>query len=209
VQRFSADLGANEGVTLNDARGGLAATVRNDSIVVIGGRNGGNAVIGSVEIYSDNQGFWSDSEPLIIRRENHTAATVGSNTYVIGGLDASGKTLASVEAKIFMGAVTSVNSDKSGRPETISLGQNYPNPFNAGSVITFAVRNSNKMTNLSVFNLQGRLVKNLLHAKIAAGEYSVQWNGQDASGHDVASGIFIYTLKQGDSKISKKMLLVR
>ncbi|MBE2254556.1 MAG: hypothetical protein IAE65_00020, partial [Ignavibacteria bacterium] len=56
----------------------------------------------------------------------------------------------------------SINQISSGVPDNFRLDQNYPNPFNAGTKIRFAVKDNNSIVNLSVYDVSGRLVKNLL-----------------------------------------------
>jgi hypothetical protein len=44
---------------------------------------------------------------------------------------------------------------------------------------------------------------------VAAGRYSVVWNGRDAAGTEVASGVYLYRLRVGSREESRKLLLVR
>lgn len=95
------------------------------------------------------------------------------------------------------------------------LMQNIPNPFNPSTTIIFRVPatqlHGRDVTNVSleVFSLRGRLVKRLFNAPSGAGEHEVFWDGTNAVGEVVPSGVYVYVLKTGDSRVARKMLLIR
>ena len=62
---------------------------------------------------------------------------------------------------------------------------------------------------LTVYNMVGQKVNVLENRIQSAGSHTVQWNGTDLSGRDVASGIYLYRLENGDITITKKMVLMR
>ena len=93
-------------------------------------------------------------------------------------------------------------------PEVLSLRQNYPNPFNPTTRIEYYLDRS-AFIELTIYNLSGQVVKTLVDAKQSAGEHFVEWNGLDASGQPVASGIYIYELLTSDRWLSKKMVLIK
>jgi len=93
-------------------------------------------------------------------------------------------------------------------PEDITLRQNYPNPFNPSTEIVYSLTNESHVT-LTVYNMVGQKV-NVLENKVnTAGVHTVQWNGTDLFGRDVASGIYLYTLESGEITMTKKMILMR
>ncbi len=93
-------------------------------------------------------------------------------------------------------------------PEQFELGQNYPNPFNPSTEINFKVQ---KITNveISIYNLNGQLVCNLVNEEKNIGIYTVTWNGLDSNGKAVPSGVYFYTMKADNYHTSKKMTLIR
>ncbi|MFQ5652341.1 MAG: cohesin domain-containing protein [bacterium] len=95
-------------------------------------------------------------------------------------------------------------------PQDFALEQNYPNPFNPETKIVFDLPSglSSEVT-LQVFNLQGQLVRTLLNARLLPGTHAVVWDGVDARGQAVASGVYVYTLRTKDFVATKKMLLLR
>ncbi len=92
--------------------------------------------------------------------------------------------------------------------EDYVLEQNYPNPFNPETVIPFNLRQAGEVT-LSVYNLQGQKVCDLVSGKLPAGRHTVKWNGRDGHGVLMPSGIYVYTLKVNDFVTSKKMHFLR
>ncbi len=89
------------------------------------------------------------------------------------------------------------------------LNENYPNPFNPSTTISYnLIEDSN--VELSIYNLKGQKVKQLVKNHLSAGQHSVNWNGTDNNGKDVSSGIYLYKLKVGNHYTStKKMILLK
>ncbi len=100
--------------------------------------------------------------------------------------------------------------------EAFTLSRNYPNPFNPGTRIEFQVPEQSQV-HLSVFDILGRPVKTLVDGVFPPSRgtpYFVPWDGTDASGARVASGVYFYRMKAtGVSGTSSsqimKMILVR
>lgn len=93
-------------------------------------------------------------------------------------------------------------------PKENSLVQNYPNPFNPSTVIQFKLSAPSTVT-LTIFDILGRVVQELLDERRAAGTYSIKWA---ASGQ--SSGIYYYrmTARNDAGQLftqSKRMILVK
>jgi hypothetical protein len=93
-------------------------------------------------------------------------------------------------------------------PTQTELAQNYPNPFNPQTRIDFALPAGSNVR-LEVFDLLGRRISTLVDGPYEPGRYSVIWNGQDASGNSVASGIYFYRLTTDSGTRQEKMTLLR
>lgn len=93
-------------------------------------------------------------------------------------------------------------------PEQFVLRRNYPNPFNPETKIEYDLPEESDVA-FSIFNMKGELVRELVHARQAAGSHSVTWDARDSAGRSVASGIYVYKLTAGAFRQSHKMLLVR
>jgi hypothetical protein len=90
----------------------------------------------------------------------------------------------------------------------LALHQNYPNPLSSGTSIRFVLPVTTS-ADLSVYDVSGRLVRNLHQGEIAAGMHQSYWDGTDSRGHYVSSGIYFYRLTAGDQRVTKRMTLVR
>ena len=93
-------------------------------------------------------------------------------------------------------------------PGVFALAQNYPNPFNPSTEISFTL-NEAADVNLSIFNMLGQKVRTLTSGSKPAGVYSLEWDGRDEMGQSVSTGIYLYTLSNGSTSITKKMALMK
>jgi predicted lipoprotein with Yx(FWY)xxD motif len=90
----------------------------------------------------------------------------------------------------------------------LALGQNHPNPFNPSTTISFSLPEAAPVQ-LSIVNAEGKLVKTLVDDTFDAGVKEVVWNGTDAAGSRVSSGVYFYRLRSGKSILTRKMVLVK
>ncbi len=88
------------------------------------------------------------------------------------------------------------------------LAQNVPNPFNPSTTIRFSLAARGRAT-VAVFDAGGRWVRTLLDEDRAAGDHALQWDGRDAAGRPVASGVYFCRLIAGSAVESKKMVLLK
>lgn len=89
-----------------------------------------------------------------------------------------------------------------------SLMQNFPNPFNPSTNIRFSIPSSGtrkeNRVNLSVYDINGKLIEGLVDKNLPQGEYEVTFNGSNYS-----SGIYFYRLTYGNFSAVNKMILVK
>ncbi len=88
------------------------------------------------------------------------------------------------------------------------LEQNVPNPFNPVTRIGFSVPERAPVS-LRIYDVHGRLIATLADGNVPAGRHSLLWDGRNASGEQVASGLYFYRLAAGDHTQSRKMLLLK
>ncbi|MBD3222476.1 hypothetical protein GF314_14670 [bacterium] len=105
-----------------------------------------------------------------------------------------------------LGGVTAVDET----PDALAVDLTAaPNPFNPLTTLRFRLA-SDGATQLGVFDLHGRLVRSLVRDVLPAGEHTVTWNGRDALGRPVSSGVyFVRMLTAGGEQLSRKLLLAR
>lgn len=103
----------------------------------------------------------------------------------------------------------STSGDSSITPANYGLQQNYPNPFNPSTSISFTFAEDNDVE-LIIYNVKGEKIKTIYNGHVYANEHnSVVWNGKDADGKQVASGVYFYKLKAGTTEYRKKMIMVK
>jgi len=88
------------------------------------------------------------------------------------------------------------------------LRQNRPNPFTSSTTIAFTMFTEAPVA-LSVYNIQGRLIRTVLEDVRGRGDHSMTWDGKDELGVDVAAGVYLYRLSVADYEDTGKMILVR
>ena len=88
--------------------------------------------------------------------------------------------------------------------------QNYPNPFNPTTTIAYHVPGLAGETHhvtLEVFDAEGRLVRRLVDAEVAAGRQNARWSGETERGGQVGPGVYLYRFRCGEVEESRKMIL--
>ena len=88
------------------------------------------------------------------------------------------------------------------------LAQNAPNPFNPRTMIRYASAADGEVS-LRIYDLRGRLVRNLVDSKLPAGKHQASWDGRDDGGRVLPSGVYHYVLRTLDSELKRKMVLLR
>ena len=98
---------------------------------------------------------------------------------------------------------SATNTEEEDKASVFALEQNYPNPFNPSTVINYSVANRGEVS-LSVYNLLGQKVAQLVNGTKAAGSYNVTWNATAA-----ASGMYYYRLEAGGQVLTQKMMSIK
>jgi hypothetical protein len=93
-------------------------------------------------------------------------------------------------------------------PITFALHQNYPNPFNPITTLRYDLTEVNLVT-LTVYDMRGRMVVQLVNTAQEAGFKSVQWNATDSMGRPVSAGVYLYKIQAGEFVETKKMILLK
>jgi len=82
-----------------------------------------------------------------------------------------------------------VERQGTGLPTQFALNQNYPNPFNPTTTLSFSIVKS-AFTEVTVYNILGQKVANLVGQQLTPGTYTTKWNGTDDHGMAVSSGVY-------------------
>lgn len=151
-----------------------------------------------------------DGQGRMVVNETENYRTIASS--VIMGAMASGDSLnlkaylVSEMVNYFLGynPSTSIQQDLSA---ILSLG-NYPNPFLSETHIEFTLAHAGRVI-LNVYNLQGKVVKQLKNEDMMPGTYNVIWDATNDRGVPVEGGYYFYELITGNQSTTEKMILVR
>ncbi len=100
------------------------------------------------------------------------------------------------------------DTDPDNLPSGYILEQNYPNPFNPTTSIQFALPTKSNVK-LEVFNLLGQKIAIITDGQFEAGRHTVNWDGTNSSGGQVASGIYFYRLEADGFEQTLKMILLK
>ncbi len=108
--------------------------------------------------------------------------------------------------------LTEVALRKMATPVEFSLRQNYPNPFNPETSIEYGLPEPAQVK-ITIYDINGHEIRNLVSGNQAAGIHSVKWDGRDETGNKVVSGIYFYHFKAiGAKKVfsqTNKMILMK
>ncbi len=84
---------------------------------------------------------------------------------------------------------------------------NYPNPFNPSTRIAYEIKAPGHLS-LKVFNVRGELVKVLVDRQVSGGGFA-EWDGTNAQGGAVSSGVYLYEARMGEEARVAKMVLLK
>ncbi len=85
---------------------------------------------------------------------------------------------------------------------------NYPNPFNPSTTINFSLLQSCDVE-LSIYNVKGQKIKQLVSEQLTASQHSVVWNGDNENGNNVSSGVYFYKLETNNELKINKAIIVK
>lgn len=93
-------------------------------------------------------------------------------------------------------------------PQKLTLKPNFPNPFNSVTTIRYDLPQSCFVT-LEIYNLLGQKVRTLVAETRVPGEYKINWDGHDAGGNLLPSGIYLSQLKANNQILVRKIALIK
>ena len=88
------------------------------------------------------------------------------------------------------------------------LGKNYPNPFNPSTSFTYFIP-KDEIIDIRIFDLNGKVVKNLVKEKKRVGHNSIKWDATNDQGQKVSAGVYLYSIEATGFRQTKKMILLK
>jgi len=160
--------------------------------------DGNNTLTYSAKLSNGNPlPAWLNFDPAT-RTFSGTLEQVGTYSIKVTATDT---VQASVASTFNLKVVDNVSiSDKKSYQQLL---QAYPNPFNPSTAIKFSTR-EDAQVRLSVYNLKGELVTDLVNQKLVAGLHSYNFNA-----HHLSTGIYFYKLQVNNQSITKSLLLLK
>jgi hypothetical protein len=188
------------GVTTDDRIEAIEAVSGSEVRVLVSG-------IDRVLVYEsfDGGATWEVSDPGL--RHPDFSATYADDFFVAddGGIWAAGY-LGLILAR--EGVATAADENLARFPVRPVLHGASPNPFNPATEISFTLP-AESHVRLEIFDLRGRAVAQLVDGALAAGPHTVRWDGRDASGRALGSGVFLARLRWAGGQDATKLLLVK
>ena len=93
-------------------------------------------------------------------------------------------------------------------PQGFALEQNFPNPFNPFTTLRYDLP-EDALVDITIYDMMGRVVSNLVSSTQNAGYKSIQWNATNNEGQPVSAGVYLYTIQAGKFRQTKKMVLLK
>ncbi len=93
-------------------------------------------------------------------------------------------------------------------PIPLTFYQNYPNPFNTNTTIRYYLPEPGPVV-LEIYDVAGRKIIELVNKEQAKGRHQIEWDGRDAGGTFVGSGIYFSRLRADKKVVSKKLVMIR
>ena len=93
-------------------------------------------------------------------------------------------------------------------PNQFTLHQNYPNPFNPITTLKYDLP-EDSFVDITVYDMLGNVVNNLINKNQNSGSKSVQWNATNNQGESVSAGVYLYKIQAGEFSQTKKMILLK
>ena len=157
--------------------------------------------------FSDIQGGWEgegniDADPLFCLSDS-TDFTLAENSPCVS----TGENGADMGA-LSIGCDTMLATHQNNMPLQYALYQNYPNPFNPTTTFRYHLPKY-ALVNITIYDMMGRIVNNLVSSQQNAGYKSIQWNATNNAGQPVSAGLYLYTIQVGEFKQTKKLVLLK
>ena len=147
------------------------------------------------------QGQGSVSHQTIYTYTDNTVIDNETYDYRIADVDYDGN-------KVYHSMTVMGVSPGTAVPLSFVLHQNYPNPFNPITQIKYELPKAS-LVNITIYDMIGRIVNNLVSSQQTAGYKSLQWNATNNRGQPVSAGVYLYKIQAGEFRQTKKMILLK
>ena len=92
--------------------------------------------------------------------------------------------------------------------QNFTISEAFPNPFNPSTSLIFNV-NKEEMVKITIYDLLGNRIKNLVNDHYSKGSHSISWHARNNQGQTVSAGVYLYKVQAGEFQSTKKMILLK
>ena len=138
--------------------------------------------------------------------DQNTSAIQYNDTLYLGALHENHMGIIPIPEEIL--STSQKNDDSNLIVSKHQLNQNYPNPFNPKTTLEYELP-VNAFIKITIYDMLGNEVKNLVSTNQSPGFKSIQWNSTNNQGESVSAGVYIYSIEAGDYRQTKKMILLK
>jgi len=92
--------------------------------------------------------------------------------------------------------------------QELSVFQASPNPFNPVTTISYGIPDQQHVE-IAIYDTSGRLVRSLVSQSMPAGEHTIQWDATNNQGSTVASGVYLYQIRTGNTLKTQQVVLLK
>jgi hypothetical protein len=151
-------------------------------------------------------GAWNSAMPIDYQFTDPKVEFGKTYFYYLEDIDVTGERSKSKVIKVVIPPAKSI-------PTLFGLFQNYPNPFNPGTWMPYQLA-ENKTVIIRIYDVKGRIIRTQEYGQRQAGYYvnraqAAYWDGKNATGQAVSSGVYFYQLKAGEETAVRRMLIVK
>ena len=104
--------------------------------------------------------------------------------------------------------MVTIISNQSEILKQFTLYQNFPNPFNPVTILHYDLP-ENTMVNITIFDIMGRMVSELVNGQQTSGYKTITWDATNSLGETVSAGVYLYSIQTGEFRQVKKMILLK
>ena len=138
---------------------------------------------------------------------NNSCENISGCDWIVDSVDYTGAFFTSMDS-CQQTCMVLYNDEDPLLPSSYYLYNNYPNPFNPITNISYDLLEES-FVNITIYDMLGNVVNNLVNTKQSSGYKSIQWNATNNRNEPVSAGLYLYTIQAGDFRQTKKMILLK
>ena len=159
-------------------------------------------------------GCFIDEDVWIVQCGTFPSAWCEGDVVEISFLDGEGRRVGQTHVELTYAAVDRgedlmpVGHESNRMPDRFELGNSYPNPFNASTTIRFQIPHSARVR-IAVYDMRGHEILTLVNRRFEQGFHEMPWEGENARGIPVGSGVYIIRFESENVLQIRKVCLIR